>query len=171
MKYFSQLTFVIFVSHLIVSSPLLAKIEAPNYNFSLDSFKMFMPKSSFRPIQDKYKNVTTEKTDKGLTTYKVYIDQLRFKFPVFFQVREDKVTDFFARLPAYFLHDVFHQSIINRFGKQDKYFKKEEAAVYIWNKDKETHVYSGGCSITCFAIYYTVYSNDKDYIPLFKSMN
>lgn len=155
----------------MLSLNLAAKVKAPNYDFSLDSFKIFMPSSSLATIKTKYKNISLEKKEKGLSTYKVYVDQLRFKFPVFFQTRDEKVTDFYARLPAYFLHDIFHQSLINRLGKQNKYLKKEEAAVYVWNKKDLTHVYSGGCTITCFAIYYTVYLNDKGYTPIFKTMN
>lgn len=169
MNCFAQLYFFILIFSFSVSS----KVEAPNYNFSLDLFKSFMPGQEFETIKKEYKNITVEKKVNGLLTYKVKVNKKRYNFSIFFQVKEEtqKVTDFFTRLPSYFLHDTFHQSIINRFGKQNKYFKKEEAAVYIWNKQDVTHVYSGGCSITCFPIYYSVYSNEQDYAPIFKSMN
>lgn len=169
MKFLTQLLIVTFMFSLNTFS----KVEAPNYNFSLDLFKVFMPGQKFDQIKKEYKNVTIEKKQKGLLTYKVQVNKKRYTFPIFFQIDEKTqlVTDFFTRLPGYFLHDTFHQSIINRFGKQNKYFKKEEAAIYIWNKKEVTHVYSGGCSITCFPIYYSVYSNKEDYSPIFKNMN
>lgn len=169
MYFFSRL----FILTLIFNFQVFAKVEAPNYNFSLDLFKTFMPGQKLEQIKKKYKKISIEKKENGLLTYKAKVDKKRYKFSIFFQIKEEtqEVTDFFTRLPSYFLHDTFHQSIINRFGKQNKYFKKEEAAVYIWNKKEVTHTYSGACSITCFPIYYTVYSNEDDYTPIFKAMN
>ena len=172
MNFFSQLTNVSALILLLLPLGLSAKVKAPNYDFSLDSLQVFMPGAKLEDIQTKFKKaVKLQKTDKGVSLYKVYVEQIRYKFPVFFQTKESVIIDFYARLPAYFLHDIFHQSIINRFGKQDKYFKKEEAAVYIWNKKKNTYVYSGGCTITCFPIYYTVYSNEMKASPLFKTLD
>ena len=41
--------------------------------------------------------------------YRFYVDQIRYKFPVFVQLDQGKALDFYAKLPSYFLHDVFHQ--------------------------------------------------------------
>lgn len=158
---FSQLTFIKLLSICFLMHKAFAKVEPPNYNFSLDTLNLFMPKKSVKNVKQKYPKMSIQKVQNGNTLYKVYINQRRYKFPVLFQAKGDVITDFYTRLPAYFLHDVFHQSLINRIGKQNKYFKKEEAAVYIWNKKKLTHVYSGGCTITCFPIYYTVYETYK----------
>ncbi len=169
MKFFTQVLVLTF----ILNFSAFSKVEAPNYNFSLDIFKTFMPGQRLEDIKSNHKKISIEKKSNGLLTYKVQIRKKRYNFSIFFQISEEtqKVTDFYTRLPSYFLHDTFHQSIINRFGKQNKYFKDEEAAVYIWNKKDVTHVYSGGCSITCFPIYYSVYSNKEDYSPIFKNMN
>ncbi len=118
--------------------------------------KYFHPKASLKALNAKYKKSEVV-DDKGeIKTIKYYIAHKRYKFPVYIQVKGDDILDFFAKLPSYFLHDVFHQSLINRLGKQDEYFKKEANAVYQWNnKDGIKHIYSGGCSITCFPIYYS----------------
>lgn len=86
------------------------------------------------------------------------VKQERYVFPLHAQAKDGKFTDFMARLPQYFSHDLFHQALINKFGKQDSYLKKDETAIYHWkNRDGLRHVYVGACTITCFPIYYAVY--------------
>lgn len=148
-----------FLSILFICSTLstLAKVEAPNYDFSVDKFKEFMPGTPIAPLILKYKPEIVGK-DSSSTTYKFYIAHIRYKFVTLVQVVDSKITDFHARLPHYFLHDVFHQSLINRYGAQDKYKKNEESALYVWeNKKGINHVYSGACTITCFPIFYSAY--------------
>ena len=83
-----------------------------------------------------------------------YVKQLRYRFSVMVQIEGNKVVDFFATLPSYFLHDVFHQSLINRLGKQTRYFYQENSAVYLWkNKKGIDFIYRATCTITCFPIY------------------
>jgi hypothetical protein len=132
------------------------KVEAPNYNFSLDALQFFAPKASLKALQAKYGKGEVIEENSGIKMIKYYVAHIRYKFPVYVQVKDDQLLDFFAKLPSYFLHDIFHQSLINRFGKQDGYFKKEANAIYQWNNEKGVkYIYSGGCSITCFPIYYT----------------
>lgn len=116
-----------------------------------------MPGSTLEKIEKVYKFKELTFNDKGFKTYKFYIEHIRYRFPIFAQFKNNIVVDFVARLPAYFLHDIFHQSLINRLGNQDVYKKTEESAIYIWkNHQGLKHIYSGGCSITCFPIYYAV---------------
>ena len=94
----------------------------------------------------------------GVNLFRFEISHRHYRFPLFVQVYDNKVVDFFASLPSYFLHDVFHQSLINRYGKQKTYTRKEKQAYYEWNTKKGlSHSYAGACSITCFPIYYSVY--------------
>lgn len=158
------------ISFLILSNSVLCKVEPPNYDFSLDQFTQFMPGNK---IQDKHKSEITFNKN-GFKTYKFYIAHIRYKFPIYIQTKNDVITDFFARLPAYFLHNIFHQSLINRLGSQDIYKKVEEQAIYVWsNKNNLRHYYSGGCSITCFPIFYAVKMNQhkfgSGFIPLMKT--
>jgi hypothetical protein len=136
-------------------SPALALVEPPNYDFSIDKFQLFMPGKAYTEIEKVYGKGDLLFKKGQFTTYKFYIEHIRYKFPILVQTKDGKVTDFHANLPTYFLHDIFHQSLINRIGMQDKYLHVDEQAVYIWNnKDGVKHVYSGACSITCFPIFY-----------------
>ena len=148
--------------------PLNAKVEAPNYNFSLDLLADFFPQKSRLDLEKKYGKPEVMSAKNSSETLKFYVAHIRYKFPVIVQVKDGKVLDFFARLPNYFLHDVFFQSIVNRLGKQNSYKKYGEEAVYIWEKDSLKYVYSAACTITCFPIFYTVSPTEK--IPGFKPL-
>ena len=170
---------ILFTCLLLLTNKVSSKVDPPNYDFSVDKFEVFMPGQSKAEIEKIYKDGELTFNSSGFQTYKYFVEHIRYKFPIFVQYFDNKVTDFHARLPAYFLHDIFHQSLINRLGPQDKYRKVEEQAVYIWkNKKNFRHVYSGGCSITCFPIYYSVRFEDSskqaNYLPLlekFKNQN
>ena len=151
-----RLTFSIFICTFFACFA-YSKVDPPNYDFSVDKFQLFMPGAKLADIEKVYKVKELSFKQNQFKTYKFYIEHIRYRFPIFVQFNGNTVTDFHARLPAYFLHDVFHQSLINRLGKQDIYKKVEEQALYLWkNKNGKKHVYSGGCSITCFPIYYAV---------------
>lgn len=156
---------------LIMFQPLNAKVEAPNYNFDFSIFNDFMPDTKVASIEAKYSKGERMKNVRGAQTLKFYVKHPRYNFPVFVQERDGVVLDFFARLPSYFLHDVFHQSIINRYGKQTTYKKVGEEAVYVWEKAPLRHIYSGACTITCFPIFYSVHSMElKGVNPLIQQM-
>jgi len=131
-----------------------SQIKPPNYDFSLDNLTIFYPGKSLKKVQTKFGKGEKYKTIENLEIHKFYVAQIRYKFPVFIQVYKDKILDFFARLPSYFSHDLFHQSLINRYGMQNKYLKHERNATYIWqNKKGIDLIYAGTCTITCFPIF------------------
>jgi hypothetical protein len=138
--------------------PSWSKVTPPNYDFSLEAMKVFYPQQDFKAIEGKYgKSELYE--DRGTSkVYRFNVAQIRYKFPVFVQVGQDgKVTDFFARLPSYFSHDIFHQTLIDSFGKQDEYSRKNKTALYIWNNKNNFKIYyAGACTITCFPIYLAI---------------
>jgi hypothetical protein len=162
--------FIILPCLLLNFQPLNAKVEAPNYNFSLDTLAEFMPGKNPDEIEKKYGKPEHMNDVHGMVTKKFYVAHVRYKFPVLVQVKDGSVIDFFARLPSYFLHDVFFQSLVNRLGKQNAYRKVGEEAVYRWDKDNLTYVYSASCTITCFPIFYSVYPSDKKNEPLMEQM-
>lgn len=131
-----------------------------------------MPTSKLSVIDQKYKNKKVVFKSGGFITYKYYVEHLKYKFPILVQTLNGQVTDFYTKLPSYFLHDVFHQSIINRFGKQDFYKKTEESALYIWKNSKNLNnlkiIYSGACTITCFPLFYSVVPVNHNYGSSFK---
>lgn len=152
------ISLLMFLSSLLYIHDVQAKVDPPNYDFSLDSLSPFMPGQSLGELQKKYGKGTKMGEDGNGVITRFLVEQLRYKFPVLVQSKADVIDNFYASLPTYFLHDVFHQSLINRLGMQDSYKKVEESAVYIWKNNKGlTHVYSGTCTITCFPVYYAVY--------------
>jgi hypothetical protein len=159
---------------LFLSLKALALVEAPNYDFSLDKLSKFMPGQKIAELKKTYGDGFLVENESSYLTLKFYIDHIRYKFPIFVQVKDGVIQDFHARLPHYFLHDVFHHALINRYGPQDIYKKLEEQAFYVWKNAKGMkHVYSGGCTITCFTIYYAVMPSklEASHTPLFKKLN
>ena len=177
MNYFSRA----FLAIIALSFSFLAfsKVDPPNYDFSLDKFKVFMPGEKLSTIQKKMGKGEVVKTEGASTVYRFYVAHIRYKFPVLVQFQNGEVTDFHARLPAYFLHNIFHQSLINRLGPQNLYKKDEEQAVYIWknkegkNEKRLRHIYSGACTITCFPVYYAVLPENtpSSFQPVFQQLS
>ena len=155
---------------IIMFQPLNAKVEAPNYNFSLDTLNDFFPAKQTVDLDKKYGKAEVMSNEAGVQTLKYYVAHIRYKFPVIVQARDGVVLDFFARLPQYFLHDVFFQSLINRLGKQTTYKKVGEEAFYTWDTKSLKHIYSAGCTITCFPIFYTVAPAELDSASLMQKM-
>ena len=143
-----------------LSPPLFSKVDPPNYDFSLDTLEVFEPGKTVKEVEQNFQGKVLNKSG-PVTLKRYYVAHIRYKFPVMVQFKEGKVIDFFARLPSYFLHDVFHQSLINRYELQDQYTKKEAQAVYIWKEDKVRRIYQGQCTITCFPMYYVVKKMDE----------
>lgn len=155
----------------IMYQPLNAKVEAPNYNFSIETLQDFFPGKTSEEIVKKYGKAEVMAQANGIETLKFQVAHLRFKFPVLIQVKDGVVLDNFARLPSYFLHDIFLQSLVNKFGKQSSYKKTGEEAYYVWNLPEFKHVYSGACTITCFPIFYAVFPKNYQVKPLLEKMN
>jgi len=137
---------------LMMFQPLNAKVDPPNYDFSLKTLEPFFPGKNFK---DAGTGIEMNSVN-GMKTHKFMVEQIRYKFPVLVQEKDGIINDFFARLPSYFLHDIFLQSLVNKLGKQTSYKRTGEEAFYVWEKDDQKHVYSAACTITCFPIFYTV---------------
>ncbi len=156
-----------------LSFKLEAKVDPPNYNFKFEELNPFFPDSPVAGIKAIDPKMKLLFDDGVIQQYKAHIRKQRYIIPVHFHVYKEKVLDFYTKLPSYFLHDVFHQSLINRFGKQQEYKLKNGTAFYKWKQAKQTMVYSSTCTITCFPIYFSVYKNSypeedlKKYLPYF----
>lgn len=160
----------------IYSISVFAKVDPPNYNFSLDRLESFMPGKSLNQIPKELGKGDIIDDKNETKTYRYFVDHIRYKFPVMVQAYNGVITDFHAILPSYFLHDVFHQSLINRYGKQTKYLHYNRQAVYRWeNKNGNNHVYSGACANTCYTIFYAVYPTQapqgpSNFVPLIEKL-
>ncbi len=137
-------------------SPATAKVVPPNYDFSLDSLAGFFPGQAVSALAAKHGQPEKLGDEGGSLTLRYQVAMPMYKFPVVVQAQGDKILDMHATLPSYFLHDVFLQSLVNRWGKQQKYVRVDEEAFYQW-KDAEKEVsYGASCTITCFPVYLSV---------------
>ncbi len=156
--------FLVFLAS--ISLNCFSKVDPANYNFELKSLDVFFPGKEVKPAGDS-KEIDR---DGDSIQSRFEVKHLRYVFPVLTQSKDGKFLDFMARLPQYFSHDLFHQALINKLGKQDTYLNKDGTAVYQWkNKDGLRHIYAGACTITCFPIYYAVYpegAEKKDPKPM-----
>ena len=150
----------IFIAFYFLVNPANALVTPKNYDFTYDKFKEFYPGVELSSIKKNYPNLKLIKKDASLSLYEVDIVHIRYKFPLYFQIKENKVVDFYAKLPSYFIHDIFHQSLINRFGMQSKFVSNDGTAYYIWqNAEGLIITYSGACTITCFPVFIHGISN------------
>ncbi|OFZ21583.1 MAG: hypothetical protein A2202_09065 [Bdellovibrionales bacterium RIFOXYA1_FULL_36_14] len=165
---------VIFFMLIAFSWQLYAKVDAFNYNFSLEILEDFYPDKTLESIEKKYNKGSSILSNADYKINKYLINHQRYTFPVFVQYYKEKSVDFYVRLPSYFVHDIFHASLIKKLGKQDIYSKYEESASYTWKNIKDAkHFYRAECTITCFPIFYSVMTNKSDlpgYVPILKQM-
>lgn len=138
--------------------PLKAKVEAPNYHFSIDEFNSYLPGKVVEPSSGQIQ--TLKKTSTTLLL-KTDIKKERYHIPLFITVEKNQIIDMYARLPSYFLHDVFFDSLIKKYGKQTKYQKKDEHAIYTWEREDLFITYSAACTITCFPIFLSIASQQN----------
>lgn len=136
--------------------PLKAKVTPPNYEFKLESLNDFLPEKKMSDLEVSFGKGKEVRDLNGVKTFQYQVKKEKYHISVLVQEKDGVIIDSFFRLPSYFLHDVFFQSLINKLGKQSSYKKVGEEAHYIWKLEKEVHVYSAACTITCFPIFYSV---------------
>jgi len=141
----------------LISFNCFSKVDPPNYDFHLKQFESFMPGQNKSNLEQQFGAGEFVFQNSGLMTYRYYVQALRYRFPVLVQFQGDIVHDFHASMPVYFLHDVFHKSLIDKFGMQDTYYNYDEQSVYIWTKlEKISVVYASACTITCFPLFMAI---------------
>jgi hypothetical protein len=144
--------------------------QEPNLTnqFSLDIFNPFLPGKTLQ----KDNNYLPLFKKSGYTLGLVYIKHQSYQFPLFIQENEGKILDIFARLPSYFLSDFIHKELIKRLGKQDFYTKKDNSALYQWNREGLEYYYSASCTLTCFPDFYSILSVSypEDFAPLIRQL-
>jgi hypothetical protein len=155
---------------IIMFQPLNAKVEAHNSNFRIETLQDFFPGKNSADLDAKYGKAELMSKEKGILTFKYFVKDRSYKFPVIVNVNGGIIEDFLARLPSYFLHDVFFQSIINKYGKQTTYNKVGEEAHYVWQQSPLKHIYSAACTITCFPVFYAVEKEEKKFLSILDRM-
>jgi hypothetical protein len=133
--------------------------------FSLNELDPFAPGQKLINIPKKFGTGESVEILKTLKIKKFKLVHDAYFFPIWVQYFNGTIIDFYTRLPSYFLHDTFHQSLINRYGKQQQYALKDSTAVYTWENKSIKRIYSGGCTITCYPIYYTGINKNIGQLP------
>lgn len=165
----------LFIFFFILKTPLHAAVKPAQEYFNLDTLKPFYPGINFLESDLSKYNGRLIKTQNQTKMYRLDMKHANYAFPIFLQVQQDRVVDLYVTLPTYFLHDVFHQSLINRYGKQDRYQLLNGTAYYVWEKNpQQTIHYSATCTITCFPIFFTIFNSSvltSPEKPLIKELN
>ena len=147
-------------------------VDDPIYpQFEFSQLAPFQVGKLVADIPPEYK-ATEINLKNALRINQYYLTHLGYKFPIFIQYAETIILDLYVRLPSYLLHDFFHQTLINNYGMQQSYILKDSTAVYTWDSDGVQRVYSGGCTISCFPIFYTEINSSEsrpaDYRSLYQ---
>lgn len=167
-KYLSLATFLV-----VFLSPLHSEIKPPNYDFTLATLELFFPGKSVTEIQkDKAikSDIFEDNGEAKILRFK--LARANYTLDIYAQVKGDKITDMFARLPQHFIHDLFLTDLIKRYKKQDKFIRHDMSALYTWlNREGNNILYQGSCSITCFPMFIEIVSSDKTVVPLYQKFN
>ena len=156
---FFTLTIVFLSLFFPVSQQSFSRVKPPHDFFNLEQLTPFFPQNSIEAIQKKWGRGVLVKQSELTQTLRFELSHLRYQFPVMVQIHRNSqiVLDFYISLPSYFLHNSFHQSLINRYGKQDHSILLDRHAHYQWkNHSGLKHAYGAACTITCFPLYYSV---------------
>lgn len=91
---------------------LFGKVQTPSYESILKAFDDFMPSQNFETIEKKYGKGKLQNLNKTLTEYKFNLKAQGFTFPIFIQVYQSKVVDFFSKLPSFFITTNFIKQLL-----------------------------------------------------------
>lgn len=156
-----------------LSTPVLADIKPPNYDFTFASLESFLPGGTLEKVKsDKTIQSDIFEDNGNLKIIRLKLKRANYHLDVYVQIKNDKITDMFVRLPQHFIHDIFLADLQKKYKKQDKYVQKDMNALYVWmNRDGNNILYQGSCSITCFPMFIEVVSADKTVVPLYQKFN
>jgi hypothetical protein len=156
-----------------VSTPILAEIKSPNYDFSTNVIEPFLPGSEMEKIKADKTILSDIFEDNGnQKIVKIKLKKANYQLDMFVQTKDEKVTDLFVRLPQHFNHDLLLADLQKKYKKQDKFIRKDLSALYTWNeRDGRNIFYQGSCSLTCFPMFIEFTSTDKSVVPLYQKFN
>ena len=164
-----------FVFSLLVSVPCLFSQEGPS-SFSLKLLDPLLSEASLeaarrawgqgeaaRPLTDSLERIrfTVATGEGGGLPLSLWV-----------QARGNSVVEFYAKFPSYLSAGLLHQALIDRYGKQERFFNKDGQSVYRWSDEGGKSItYSAQCSLTCFPLYLAVSpKTPPPDLPTFKSM-
>jgi len=156
----------------ILTPDIQAEIKSPNYDFTLNTLELFFPGKSLEQAQKSHPkyDLFEDKGEEKILHFKV--KKADYLLDIYAQVKADKFTDIFVRMPQYFLHDLLLADLQKRFKKQDHYIRKDLSALYVWkNRDGNNILYHGSCSLTCFPMFLEIVNASPDIVPLYQKFN
>ncbi|MBC7712156.1 MAG: hypothetical protein H7177_02390 [Rhizobacter sp.] len=158
---------------MVFSTPLHPEIKPPNYDFTLALIEPFFPGKSITDIhKDKTIKSDIFEDNGNAKIIRFKLKRANYSLDIYTQVKDDKISDVFVRLPQYFIHDLFLTDLVKRYKKQDKFIRHDMSALYVWmNRDGNNILYHGSCSITCFPMFVEVVNKDPKVIPLYQKFN
>ncbi len=150
-----------------------AEIKSPNYDFNLATIEPFFPGKSLEEAKkDKAIKSDIFEDNGSIKIWRLKLNKTTYILDIYVQVKDEKITDMFVRLPQHFSHDQVLRDLQTRYKKQDKYIHKDMSALYLWNeKEGNNIIYHGSCSISCFPMFLEVVSSDKTVTPLYQKLN
>lgn len=159
-----MLKHILLISVLFFSSYAFAEQkDLAAYTLVIESLKNFSPGSAIKMIQEEYGKGREYFRDGDDSIYRFILPGKKFNVTLFVRFKGDVATALWASLPTHLQHHLFHQALIAKHGKQDRYFKKENSGVYIWERDKNTRlIYSGQCTLFCFPLYLAIFSKEQE---------
>ncbi len=175
-----NLTFLaVFWATLFVVSPFLftqgwalTQVSPSDPALFMDSWQVFHPGAKLSVLRSVHGQGELAEELEDSQIYRFQVASRRYQLILLVQARDGIVLDFLLRLPSYFLHDTLHQRLIDRMGRQNHYFKKDNAAVYRWNDVKGHQIYyAAACTLVCFPLYLAGITGApsadlKSYLPL-----
>lgn len=160
----------IIITFLLISFPILAKVDAPDYSFTFDKLAPILPGKNKKLLDKKTWPLKLINKEQMINTYEGKLHHKNYNFTFFISTENEKILELFVKLPSYFLHDLFHQSLINRFKKQNKFYNQNSRSIYIWNNtDIGKITYTANCTITCFPDFLHIISKEKSLDKKFNS--
>ena len=99
-----------------------------------------------------------------------------YRYPLFIQVYNQQISDFYLTFPSFMLHDSIFEALIQKWGKQQYYQRNNFSAIYHWkniNAGLFAAIYEANCSITCFPVSLSLQSLSmpKEVLPLWQQFH
>lgn len=130
-------------------------VAAEFAEFKLSELNPYLPGNSIDKGKPELKKavVLDKEGEKEILLFKYQLP--KFYLTTNLQIEKNEILDSYFRFPNNYSHDIVLSLLQKQFGKQTKYYKKNNDALYWWlDKDFEGKtmdiIYHGSCSLSCF---------------------
>jgi hypothetical protein len=149
-----------------------ASISTPNYEFTIKTLENFLPSKPSESLKKENPKFDIIEDNGENKTLRFNFKTKNYSLDIYTQIKKDTIVDTYVRLPQYFNHDLFLKELQTKWKKQDKYFRKDQSAYFVWkNRDQMNILYMGSCSITCFPMFIEFTNLDKNQETFYSKFN